>query len=240
MLTIIIFNRPWRKRNLGTLLTKIRTLKQRWNIMKKQSSMTPPTWLTYPTKQVHILTWGKTFNKSNFCPLTVWLVGVSFEMTAVLSVQLCISRREILRSAERCVRRPSMLAERTGKTTDRLQSEFCKKWLFVVVYFWPNLGESTHTTQNKFCHRIYLIWMDNHMPPSSTDEGNCLKNKTKNKTPLGGSIVLLFLSLMQWRWLRKQAILCQSYLRSFAPQEFILLKWSTSVFWIICFWVVFS
>lgn len=55
--------------------------------------------------------------------------------------------------------------------------------LFIFDLTWENL-HTTHTTQNKFCHRIYLIWMDNHMPPSSTDEGNCLKkqNQKQNTT----------------------------------------------------------
>lgn len=42
----------------------------------------------------------------------------------LLSFQLCTLRREILTSAEGCVRKPLMLAERTEKTTDKLLSEF--------------------------------------------------------------------------------------------------------------------
>lgn len=42
----------------------------------------------------------------------------------LLSFQLCTLRREILTSAESCVRKPLMLAERTEKTTDKLLSEF--------------------------------------------------------------------------------------------------------------------
>lgn len=47
-------DRPWRKRNLGILHTRIKTLKWQWNIMRRPSNMTRPTWPTSPTKQVSL------------------------------------------------------------------------------------------------------------------------------------------------------------------------------------------
>ena len=60
-------NRPWRKKNWETLHIRIRTLKQHWNIMKKQSNMIPPTWRIYLIKQVCIVTcWENRFQIYTF------------------------------------------------------------------------------------------------------------------------------------------------------------------------------
>lgn len=158
--------------------------------------------------------------------------------SAVWSVQLCISRREILTSAERCVRRPSMLAERTGKTTDKLQSEFCKKSFCSCLFLtWENL----HTLLVCLWAGVFLnskqIWKSQNIFKSGWIT-TCIKQhwqgKLLKKEPLGGSIAIFPE--------RDAAVMTQK--ASSPVNDHLLLRnwfnWSEFLFWLVGFWVVFS
>lgn len=52
-----------------------------------------------------------------------------------------------------------MLAERTGKTTDKLQSESCEKYLSFSFHVFIYLSGSTHTLPLELEGRAVILWV---------------------------------------------------------------------------------
>lgn len=68
---------------------------------------------------------------------------VFFMFLSACCLQPCTLRKESLTSAESCVWRPSRSGERTERTTDQLQSEFWREYLFL------NFSSSLSKLHNK-------------------------------------------------------------------------------------------